>query len=629
MDVVSASAVSGRFQFNAKELIIHGWALPPEGEGEAVVLAVQSAGRTLTLLHAMQDDQCPDGAPEGAWSFLWRIPDIFLISGESLPIQVWHLNRGELLEGPDQTPAGLVSPPSDDILPGAEPARWPHGLAAAMPPGLIEVATGYWLWTAPAAQGVRFERAAPPALTGVPEWGIRALLSTPAALALHQRIAPALLPQLEGEAPLTVRLFAKLSRAFDRISQSHVDIGLSRWDGQSFTQVRRIRRSRLFRPFSSLDFELDLTEEELELHRAGDLVLSISLPSAVGLVACPVVLPVEQEAGTGVFEDIRLDGTFAAIATLARGHNHTVEPSLLPEEAPLRLVPEEEPTAEVPFTQIILPVYNGSEVVRDCLESLRRRTDTPFQLLMIDDGSRGYTRQMLEEFARMDPRFLLHRRDVNRGYTKSINEAIKLTSSDWVVILNSDTVLSQGWLRKLHAATHSQPNVGMVGPLSNAATWQSIPEVKNPDATWSTNNFIDAHHVPLIQARLDQVSERAYPTTPVLNGFATLIHRHVFEVAGLFDEEAFPVGYGEETDMCLRAGQAGFKLVIADDCFVYHQKSVSFGSATRSKLSRAGSLELRNKHAGINIAVLERSMQRIPAMIRLRTALADLAQELA
>jgi GT2 family glycosyltransferase len=156
-----------------------------------------------------------------------------------------------------------------------------------------------------------------------------------------------------------------------------------------------------------------------------------------------------------------------------------------------------------------------------------------------------------------------------------------------------------------------------------------VPEVKNPDASWSTNAFIDAHHVPAVQAILNRVSERAYPTLPVLNGFATLINRRVFEVVGLFDEEAFPIGYGEETDMCLRAGRAGFKLLVADDCFVYHQKSVSFGSATRSKLSRAGSLELRNKHSGINIPVLERSMQRIPSMVRLRTALANLPQELA
>ncbi|WP_424139940.1 glycosyltransferase family 2 protein [Roseomonas chloroacetimidivorans] len=618
--------IAGRFLLEDGTPALYGWA--SSLDEEPVVLAVQSAGKTLTLLHTTPGVSGLDDAPEGAHGFRWRIPSVFLKSDEAVPLQVVHLGTGEPLEGPGHLPPHLGAQ-WVDLAPAAEPAEWPHGLAAALPPGLIEVATGYWLWADLAAQGVRLERAAVPDLPGAPEWAIRVVLSSPAAMTLHQRIAPALLPQLRDEGPATVRLFAKLARALEPISQAHLEIGLSHWDGQSFAPLRRIRRSRLYRPFSWIDLELDLAADEIALQREGNLVLSLSLPSSPGMVACPIVLPVEREQGAGVFEDSRLDETFAVISNLARGHNHVVEPSLLPPEAPLRLVPEVRDTPEVPFTQIILPVYNGAEVVRDCLESVRQRTDTPFQLLMIDDGSRGYTRHMLEEFARIDPRFLLHRRDVNRGYTKSINEALKLTSADWVVILNSDTVVSQGWLRKLHAATRSQPNVGMVGPLSNAATWQSVPEVKNPDASWSTNAFIDAHHVPAVQAILDKVSERAYPTIPVLNGFATLIHRRVFEVLGLFDEEAFPVGYGEETDMCLRAGRAGFKLLVADDCFVYHQKSVSFGSATRSKLSRAGSLELRNKHAGINIPVLERSMQRIPSMVRLRTALANLPQELA
>jgi hypothetical protein len=445
-------SVVGRFRLEDGGLVLHGWAAPVE---EApVVLAVLSAGRTLTILHATPGASGLDDAPEGTHGFRWHIPGIFLKSDEEVPLQVVHLGTGEPLEGPGHLPPQPGARQAD-VTPAAEPAEWPHGLAAVLPPGLIEVATGYWVWAGFAAQGIRLERAAVPALHGAPDWGIRVLLSSPATMALHQRIAPALLPQLRGEGPVTVRLFAKLARALEPISQAHIDIGLSHWDGQAFAPLRRIRRSRLYRPFSWIDFELDLTQKEIALQREGSLVLSLSLPSSPGMVACPIVLAVEREGSAGLFEDNRLDGTFAVIASLARGHNHTVKSSLLPPEVPLRLVPEIRDTPEVPFTQIILPVYNGAEVVRDCLESVRQRTDTPFQLLMIDDGSRGYTRHMLEEFARFDPRFLLHRRDVNRGYTKSINEAVKLTSADWVVILNSDTVVSQGWLRKLHAAARS------------------------------------------------------------------------------------------------------------------------------------------------------------------------------
>jgi len=168
----------------------------------------------------------------------------------------------------------------------------------------------------------------------------------------------------------------------------------------------------------------------------------------------------------------------------------------------------------------------------------------------------------------------------------------------------------------------------MVGPLSNAATWQSLPAAKRPDGSWSTNEMIEPRHVAQVQALLDEASERAYPEFPVLNGFCTMISRRVFATVGLYDEDAFPMGYGEEVDLCLRARRAGFRLTLADDCFVYHHKSVSFGSVARTRLSRAGGLEMTNKHSGVIIPSLERMMQDNAPLGRLRARFSDLASEL-
>ena len=63
---------------------------------------------------------------------------------------------------------------------------------------------------------------------------------------------------------------------------------------------------------------------------------------------------------------------------------------------------------------------------------------------------------------------------------------------------------------------------------------------------------------------------------------------------------------------------------MADDCFVYHRKSVTFGTQGRKPLSRAGSLELTNKHAGVIISNLEQQMQDNPVLTRLREKLAPL-----
>ena len=88
------------------------------------------------------------------------------------------------------------------------------------------------------------------------------------------------------------------------------------------------------------------------------------------------------------------------------------------------------------------------------------------------------------------------------------------------------------------------------------------------------------------------------------------------------------MGYGEETDLCLRARQAGFRLTLADDCFVYHHKSVTFGQAERTRLSRQGGLEMTNKHSGVIVPALERIMQDCAPLGRLRARLSNLAAEL-
>jgi GT2 family glycosyltransferase len=140
--------------------------------------------------------------------------------------------------------------------------------------------------------------------------------------------------------------------------------------------------------------------------------------------------------------------------------------------------------------------------------------------------------------------------------------------------------------------------------------------------------MIKPRHMERVQAILDQVSERAWPEFPVLNGFCTMVAREVFQTIGLYDEDAFPMGYGEETDLCLRARRAGFRLTLADDAFVYHHKSVSFGGVARARLSRAGSLEMTNKHAGVIVPALERMMQDCAPLGRLRARLTNLAADL-
>ena len=121
--------------------------------------------------------------------------------------------------------------------------------------------------------------------------------------------------------------------------------------------------------------------------------------------------------------------------------------------------------------------------------------------------------------------------------------------------------------------------------------------------------------------QVSKVSSKAYPEVPLLNGFCTLMKRSVLAEVGYLDEATFPLGYGEETDLCIRVAAAGYKLVIADDVYVYHHKSASFGQARRAVLSKQGNAALLRKHPDVNLVALQQVLSETSALIELRKTL--------
>src|SRR5690606_6270423 len=94
---------------------------------------------------------------------------------------------------------------------------------------------------------------------------------------------------------------------------------------------------------------------------------------------------------------------------------------------------------------------------------------------------------------------------------------------------------------------------------------------------------------------VSRTSGRVAPVTPTGNGFCMYIKRSAIDDIGLFDAKAFPRGYGEEGDLCMRARAAGWVNVVDDATIVFHQRSASFG-AEKAELERAGRAQLDVRH---------------------------------
>jgi GT2 family glycosyltransferase len=248
---------------------------------------------------------------------------------------------------------------------------------------------------------------------------------------------------------------------------------------------------------------------------------------------------------------------------------------------------------------IIVCVHNALSDVERCLESVIKNSDPPFTLILVDDGSDDPTRDFLARFSQQNNCELL-RNEAAQGYTLAANQGLRRSSAQFVILLNSDTIVSNSWLDRMIACAQSDPKIGIVGPLSNTASWQSIPEIIS-SGDWADNPLPPNVSVSDMANWVASNSWRMYPEMTFLNGFCLLIGRQVIDEIGYFDEENFGVGYGEENDYCLRARKAGWNLALADDTYIFHAQSRSYDHVRRKKLSERANTVLAEKHGPVII----------------------------
>ncbi len=273
----------------------------------------------------------------------------------------------------------------------------------------------------------------------------------------------------------------------------------------------------------------------------------------------------------------------------------------------------------LPSCAVIIPVHNALEDVRRCIASVLAHTFPAVELILVDDGSQPPTAQFLRGVASAHAHVKLIRHDEAHGYTCAINAGARQAGADILIFLNSDTVVPPFWIERLAAPLLEDEEAAVCGPVSNAATWQSVPAVRKADGAWAVNTIPR----PLSVAEYDRFVARAgrglgLPRVPLVNGFCYAIRRSAFEAVGGLDEGAFPSGYGEETDLLLRLREAGYAAHINPSLYVFHAKSKSFGSERRKRLSAAGNAILRERWGRDRIEAAASALKDNAALITLR-----------
>ncbi|ADH09680.1 glycosyltransferase family 2 protein [Bacillus thuringiensis] len=236
---------------------------------------------------------------------------------------------------------------------------------------------------------------------------------------------------------------------------------------------------------------------------------------------------------------------------------------------------------------VIIPIYNGYEETRECVESLLKSKNTvEHHFIFINDQSPNQS--ILELLNSIDDdRVTLLNNENNLGFVKTVNRGMRASEND-VILLNSDTVVTENWIDKMYNAAYSDGKVGTVTALTNNGTIASVPYF-NQD-----NELPEGYTIEEFADLVERVSERVYPTIPTAVGHAMYIKRSVINESGFFDEDSFGMGYGEEMDFSCRLIRKGYKNILADDTFIFHYGSTSFKDEKAQLISENKKKLLKN-----------------------------------
>lgn len=238
---------------------------------------------------------------------------------------------------------------------------------------------------------------------------------------------------------------------------------------------------------------------------------------------------------------------------------------------------------------ILIPVYDGLNDTRDCLQSVLTTTAGKARLVVIDDATPDPALAAHLSALAAAGHIELLRQAKNQGFVQAVNAGLARCATQDIVLLNSDTIVYTDWLQRLQAAAYSAPAVGTVTPFSSHGSIATYPGTQAPQVS-----VADA-------AQLDALAARVHPNRrvqlPVGVGFCLYLRRDCLDATGGFDAAVFGKGYGEETDFCLRASARGYRHVLAADTYVYHVGSRSFGTRREALTRRAGRL-VNLRHPG-------------------------------
>lgn len=216
---------------------------------------------------------------------------------------------------------------------------------------------------------------------------------------------------------------------------------------------------------------------------------------------------------------------------------------------------------------VVIPNYNGIAYMKNCLDSLMADMEkTSFAIIVVDNHSTDGSKELVIE---KYPQVQLIAFDENTGFCKAVNAGILAATTEFVILLNNDTVVEKGFVRALEKTMDAHPKAFSAGA--------KMVDMKNPEVIDDAGDFYCALGWAFARGKGKKTSKYVKETKVFSACAGAAIYRKsILNEIGYFDENHF--AYLEDLDIGYRAKIYGYSNYFSPDAVVKHAGSASSGS---------------------------------------------------
>lgn len=227
---------------------------------------------------------------------------------------------------------------------------------------------------------------------------------------------------------------------------------------------------------------------------------------------------------------------------------------------------------------VVIPNWNGKRFLSGCLDSLAKQTYDKVEVIVIDNGSVDGSVEFLQDNY---PQIHLIRFEKNTGFSVAVNAGIRAADSEFVALLNNDTVVEPDWLSEMIRAMRGHDEIGSTGCKMLAYDDKALLDGAG-----------DGYRRGGLPGRIGhrERDRGQFDTERYILGAcggAALYRRSMLNEIGLFDEDYF--AYLEDVDLGLRAQNAGYKCLYVPSAVIYHLGCGTTGSGYHPLVVRLSS----------------------------------------